>query len=188
MILTPGTISSRLAALGLTTLVLAGLGIFVFLPAFETLRASDRALRHEIALKGRLIASHATLGSEKAALGAHSGEPLGWRGQRTGEVAARIQSDLSRMAREKGIVLRSVTPFDAEPVAQTRTIGLRVEVEAALDSALGLLRAIETADRPILVGRANLRRLNRQSASSVQPLIFMRLELVAPVILSRGNK
>ncbi len=108
-----------------------------------------------------------------------------WSAQEIGEVTAQVQASISAMARETGISLRSVTPGNAPDFPFVKTVGFRLEGEARLDQLLSFLRALEGANPALVVERAHLRRLNRVGEATELPVLFLQLELMAPVRVAR---
>ena len=109
-----------------------------------------------------------------------------WRAAQTGEATARIQSQLSKIASERGVSLRSISPTRARDLNLAQAAGFRLEMEASLDQLVQFLQAIEYHSPALLVEKASLRRLNKLNSNQPQPLIFAQIEISAPVVLDEG--
>lgn len=177
----------RLAALGLLAVVLVTGWSVIAAPLIESLQETEQALLREHRLKARLETRIAQLQTDLAQLDGQSVEAIGWQGSRTGEISARIQSQIGERARAHGLQLRSVAAIEADDVAGSAATGFRVELQAPMDQAARFLRDLEIATPPILARRTNIRRLNRGRGQSPQPVVFMRLELAAPIIVSAAG-
>ncbi|WP_339691982.1 hypothetical protein [Celeribacter baekdonensis] len=108
-------------------------------------------------------------------------QDLLWTAPQIGEVTAKIQSTLTNQARDSGLALRSIAPTGAEEEDFATFAKFRLEGEVRLDSTLNFLRKLEGNAPPLLVRNATLRRLNRPGNAEEYPLLFIQLELVAPV-------
>lgn len=174
----------RLAAVALLSGVVAFAGTLVVLPFVDDVATTRAQLERETRALWQLKASLAQLEAREAALSSEESAGLGWAGRQLGQVTAVVQARLSEVARTRGIRLRSVTSIPSEPIAETETVGLRLEAEAPLDQIAGYLRDVETLTPVILVRRLNLRRLSRPTDAAAQPVVYLRLELAAPIVLA----
>lgn len=124
-----------------------------------------------------------TLGLEQAQLSSGHALDVLWRASQTGQVTARIQSDLSQLATARGINLRSISPVRSRDMNLAQATGFQIEMEAAMDQLSAFLRDIEYHSPALLIERASLRRLNKRNTNQPQPLVFAQIEVVAPVVL-----
>ncbi len=106
-----------------------------------------------------------------------------WRAAQTGEATARIQSQLSKLASERGVSLRSISPTRARDLTLAQAAGFRLEMESSLDQLVSFLQAIEYHSPALLVEKASLRRLNKPNSNQPQPLVFAQIDVSAPVVL-----
>ncbi|MEM1159381.1 MAG: hypothetical protein AAGJ28_00470 [Pseudomonadota bacterium] len=183
----PGPVARVLAWAGL-----AGLGLLVWFgavdPALSAMQGVRNDLGREAAMRSRLENTLLRLDVEATELNEARAEMPGWRGARIGEISASIQAAISREARRNGLALRSVTATEADDIATSSAAGLVTELQAPLDQATGFLRGLEGMTPPIIVRRINMRRVNRQDRDSAQPLVFLRLELAAPIVLAEEGE
>ncbi|MEQ6204724.1 type II secretion system protein GspM [Sulfitobacter sp. HNIBRBA2951] len=106
-----------------------------------------------------------------------------WRAAQTGVATARIQSQLSKLASERGISLRSISPTRARDLTLAQAAGFRLEMESSLDQLVSFLQAVEYHSPALLVEKASLRRLNKPNTDQPQPLVFAQIDISAPVVL-----
>lgn len=173
--------AEKTIAVGILVLVILGFGFVIGQPIWAVRQSVSAQVERESKRHQDLSARLAALIAEEERLSSIAVETIGWQGDRVGEVSARIQSEINLTARRLGLQLRSVTAIETEPLAGQETAGLRIEVEAPSDRAMSLIKALETTEPPILVSRMNVRRLNRNAPNLTQPIIYLRLELQAPV-------
>lgn len=154
----------------------------------EALAGRDAAVREMARLGDRIAA----LTAERAGLSEGGTLDIVWNAQQMGQATARIQSALSGLASERGIALRSVAPSGTRDLSLAMAAGFRLEFEAMLDQLTGFLTDIEYHSPVLVVERATLRRLNRPQTAAAggglqQPLVFVQLDVLAPVLLTEGG-
>jgi hypothetical protein len=146
-------------------------------------QADDKRLAIE-----RLDQSLAVLAQERAALKSSLDASLIWQADQSGQASALVQSNLSEIAREAGLSLRSVSPLSPRNVPLAQGIGFRVELEAPLDRLVSYLVEIEHSQPALSIDRATLRRLVRPAMEQDQvsrlPELFVQLDILAPVQLA----
>lgn len=172
---------SRVSALGVTFLFLTFCWVVLIGPAIDAVAETSNSLIEEQRLKARLTVSLAALKRQDEAFPEPASDILFWQGARQGEIGAAIQSQIGSIARNAQIRLRSSAAIDAAPLAAVTARGFRIEAEAPLDKAVMFLRALERSEPPLVVTRTSLRRLNRRSTSQEQPVVYLRLEVAAPI-------
>jgi hypothetical protein len=184
----PSQFLTRTLALGTLTVLAATAWFAVFAPLrvwhAEMLRqADDKRLAIE-----RLDQSLAVLAQERAALKSSLDASLIWQADQSGQASALVQSNLSEIAREAGLSLRSVSPLSPRNVPLAQGIGFRVELEAPLDRLVSYLVEIEHSQPALSIDRATLRRLVRPAMEQDQvsrlPELFVQLDILAPVQLA----
>lgn len=175
-------------AYGVLLALIAAFWFGAIQPAISVVRDTAKAVERERDLLQRLETSLARLEIEAERLTQQDTKTPGWKAARIGEAVAIIQADISKRARAQGVVLRSVTAIDAEPIAGSQSIGLRLELEAPLDQAAAFVQQTEQVSPALLITRADLRRLNRQQDEVLQPVVFVRLEISAPVVLEGAEE
>lgn len=174
-----GSILSRALALGLLAAIIGGVGIFGVLPLYESAAASkSRLAKLEAGLEG-MTGRIAALRETRAG---HSGTGgiAGLWGGNGDEAAALAQAELGRLASERGASLRSVSRLDDRTLFGAPAAAFRVEFEAPLDAAAGLLAAIEGGERLMAVERIALRRPPARVGEAGQPRVFATMEIRAP--------
>lgn len=176
----------RVAAVALLITLLVGLWIGAVAPALAALTHQRDALAQAERQRASLMLSIDRLSAEQAGLSTLEPQTVLWTGERVGAVSASVQGLLGEVARRHGVSLRTIASIDAAPIASFRALGFRLEAEGPLDRVTALLRDVESQEPPLLVTRLNLRRGGARPTSD-QPMLFMRLELAAPVQLSDGS-
>ncbi|MEM9099457.1 MAG: GspMb/PilO family protein [Pseudomonadota bacterium] len=179
--------TSRFEKISAVAILLVGLvlmGLFVVEPIWALRQDVARQVERETEQQRDLAARLLTLVAEDDRLSSSIPPSIGWEGSRIGEVSARIQSAITASARRLGLQLRSVTAIETEPLAGQQTAGLRIELEAPSDVAMTFMRSVEATEPPLMITRANLRRVNRNAPGITQPFLYLRLELTAPVRIS----
>lgn len=181
-------IISRLFAL----LILTGLGVLIWLavlqPAYNWKTNAIAELSASQLENTKLIASLSRLKAERAQLSGDTSLAIIWKAKRMGEATALVQSEISNLAAEHGITLRSVTPVPSRDIPFTSAIGFRIEGEATLDRLTSFLIALEASTPALIIERAVLRRLTRPGRTAAQPDVFVQLNLIAPVALDEEEK
>ncbi|NSX56913.1 type II secretion system protein GspM [Parasulfitobacter algicola] len=184
----PGSLISRFMVL----LIIGGLVLLIWIAVLSPLvtwrnQAQSNLLSAQTEL-ARLERSIAQLQIEQTRLSADDATSILWMASQSGEATARVQANLSTMARQSGVNLRSISPVRARELAFSQAVAFRMESEATLDQVVSLLRAIEYSTPPLVIERANLRRLARPTRTSDQPLMFFQLEILAPVIMNENAR
>lgn len=106
-----------------------------------------------------------------------------WQAEEIGEASARVQADLSTIAREADMILRVVTPLPTETVAGVDRLRFRIEAEGSLDRYVAFLVAIEEHDPVLAIDRTQMRRVQeRGQGGAMQPLILTQTDIAAPVV------
>lgn len=131
----------------------------------------------------KLRHSLAELQAERAQISSGETEGIFWTAERAGEATALVQSEISSIARARGLALRSIAPTEPRKLHSVTGVGFRLEAEAHLDDLMAFLRDIEFHSPTLMVERATLRRLNRVGQNDAQPVIFVQLDLLAPLRL-----
>ncbi len=145
-------------------------------------RASTLASRASVAgERTRLAASVARLEAEKQMFVLDDLTGLIWEGLQSAEVTAKVQSALNDTARQNGIVMRSIAPANQRGQAAD-VLGFRLEFEASLPQLVAFLKEIEFGRPPIIITRANMRRLVRANQEEAQPVLFVQIDVNAPVL------
>ena len=136
----------------------------------------------------KLHLSVANLHFEKSQF--ESTEEIGllWKAEQTGTATAMIQAEISRMAREQGLGLRSISPVLQREINHANVVGIRIETEAALDQLSDFLRDVEYSTPALLVERATIRRLVKSENKFEQPLVFAQIDFSAPVLIGDGAR
>ncbi len=129
----------------------------------------------------RLMAGMSSLRTERAQLSGSGIDALVWPGERLGELTARVQGRISELAVRHGLQLRSITPTGTRALPLTSAVGFRIESETTLDRLVGFLREVEHHSPGLIVDRATLRRLSRPGDEPLQPVLFLQIDIVAPV-------
>lgn len=168
--------------------ICAGLGALVWLAVAAPLqqwRSSALAERPQTIADIRNLQDRiAELEKERAQLSGDTELNVLWRAAQTGQATARIQGQLSKLASERGLNLRSISPTPSRDLTLAQAAGFRLEMEASLDQLVSFLRAVEYHAPALLVEKASLRRLNKPNAAQPQPLVFAQIEVSAPVVLN----
>ncbi|KNG93789.1 hypothetical protein ATO11_11485 [Pseudaestuariivita atlantica] len=130
----------------------------------------------------------AALKADHAALSRTDALPLMWRADQMGEATAQIQATLSKAASDGGVSLRSISPNPARDMDLAQAAGFNLELEATLDQLAAFLSTIEHHAPALLVEQAMLRRLVPTAGQAPQPLLFARIEIAAPVMLTGEDR
>ncbi|MCU0910461.1 MAG: type II secretion system protein GspM [Rhodobacteraceae bacterium] len=177
----PGSPQSRALALGIAAAAAALLTLGVVLPLAEwrarTLAAAEAA-RDEAE---RLASAIGRMRTERAQLSGSGIDAVVWPGERLGEVTARVQGRISELAVGHGLQLRSIAPTGTRPLPLTQGVGFRIESETTLDRLTEFLREVEHHAPALTVERATLRRLARPGEEPPQPVLFVQIDILAPV-------
>lgn len=104
-----------------------------------------------------------------------------WESHQVGQTTARIQQVINETATGQGIRMRSVAPGRSTISDIAEAIGFRLEFDAHLDQLTAFLRTIETNEPLLIVAQTKLRRLARQNSENTQPLVFVQMDVVAPI-------
>ena len=186
MIALPKTMA-RMAALILAGLFGAVGLIGVAAPILDHIEDTKTSLEDVTALEIRLQQRLSALEQDAQHLETLSVPNLARRGARDGEIDATLQAEIGRLARNAGVRLRSVTSTGEQTFSGHPALGLRVELESPLDRLLSFLLAIERSEPPIIPTRTTLRRLGRRGGNEPQPLVYLRLELAAPIAITTAE-
>ncbi|WP_208353081.1 type II secretion system protein GspM [Pseudaestuariivita rosea] len=181
-----GTLISRVLVVLTLVTVMVLIWVALLSPILNWRSQVQNELQSAQIEQARLQRSIAQLMTEQARLSADDATSVLWTAFQSGEATARVQASLSTMARQSGVNLRSIAPVRARELPFSQALAFRLESEASLDQMVALLRAIEYSNPPLVIERANVRRLTRPTRSSDQPLVFFQLEILAPVIIT-GN-
>lgn len=143
---------------------------------------NDRLIESQMKAR-RLVSSIAALEKQNATLA--SGEEIGdlWIASSEAEATALVQAELSSLARRSGISLRSMAPLQSPEMPLVSAVAFRIEAELTLDRLVQFLQTVEFQSPLLMIERANIRRLARGAVNSVQPTVFVQLDVVAPVRL-----
>ena len=137
-----------------------------------------------IAQIGELQARIADLRADRDRLAGGGELDVLWRAAQTGEATARLQSELSRLASDRGVSLRSISPMRTRDLTLAQAAGFRLEMEAALDQLASFLRDVEYHSPALVVDRASLGRLDKAGPAQPQPLLFAQVEISGTVVLT----
>lgn len=141
-----------------------------------------------IAETQKLQSSIATLRAERNRYDVDGQLDILWQAERSGAATAMIQSEISRMAREQGVSLRAISPARQRDLSLADAVGIRIELEAALDQLSDFLRVVEYHSPALLIERATLRRLSKPGSALAQPLVFAQIDLAAPFVLQAEDQ
>lgn len=178
---------SKAAALALLVVVLGVLWTVAIAPGLAARELAVDALENAKKRQHSLNATITELSAEADALeDSGLGRAL-WTGARRGEVAARLQSMIGTLARDVQMPLRSIAPLQAADIADTSVLGLTVEAEGPLDRLVNFMRLVEDHEPPLIVTRANVRRVQGRGMGP-QPSVWLRLELAAPVEIRAADE
>ena len=169
--------STLLVFSGVVLLIWAGL----IRPAGEWRNDRFAARSKAIAELNRLQETVARLELEAAQYSQQDSLDLIWASGEVGEVTAKVQARISSIARASSVALRTIAPIKAPDLPLVQTIGFRIEGEARLDQLVDFLRAVESSSPSLVIGKAHLRRLNRLGDLSELPVVFLQIELAAPI-------
>ncbi|MFZ5963018.1 type II secretion system protein GspM [Thalassococcus sp. BH17M4-6] len=176
-------------------LSLALLGLFatlIWLAAVQPLQgwrqAQLDARADAIAETQKLKSSIATLRAERDRYDIDGQLDVLWEAERTGTATAMIQSEISRMARDQGVSLRAITPARQRDLSLADAVGIRIELEAALDQLSDFLKVVEYHSPALLIERATLRRLAKPGSALAQPLVFAQIDLAAPFVIQAEDQ
>lgn len=171
----------HLATLGIAALLAGGVWQLVLAPAVrwkkEALAARDQAAE-KLAQFEQRVQKMDTLRQQLSQQGELASL---WQADQPGAATALVQSELSKLASQRGIGLRSITPMREREIPMARAAGFRLEIETSLDQLAGFLQAVEYHSPALMVDRASLRRLNMVNAGQVQPVVFAQIEISAPI-------
>ena len=175
---------SRIVALA--TLVAAAVILFVGLISPLANWRSAKILEHQKILleHAGLEDSIARLQAERMAFVSDDLAGLTWEGAQAAEATAKVQSAVNDMARDNGILMRSITPTRDNSSDIPNAINFRIEFEASLDQLVPFLKTVEFGQPALVVTRSNLRRLARPNQANTQPDIFAQIEIAAPFSLT----
>ena len=176
-------IGSRFMAIGTIIVIAAALFYAVIAPLSDwrqSVLAERDAMRNEM---HRLSLSIARLSAEKQSFVSDELIGLTWEAAQTAEATAKVQSSVNDMARETGILMRSIAPTNAFETEIPNAISFRLEFEASLDQLVPFLKTLEYGQPALVVSRANLRRLVRPNQAGTQPDLFVQIDVAAPVTL-----
>jgi len=185
------TLSLRPTSPTMARLILLALGAIIALILWLTVLAplaawrADRlsTLEQETSALARLEQRVAAMTRERAALSSQGDLGIAWSADRIGAATARVQSELNRLAATHGVTLRAIAPVRARELPGLDSAGFRIEGEATLDRLVPFLVALDHHGPALLVEKATLRRLTRPGAPTAQPVLFVQMDLLAPVRL-----
>lgn len=168
---------------------IAALGWFAIVTPLAAWKSGALAERAETLEEiARLEQSLASLKAERGQLSVGGELDVLWTAAQMGEATARVQSELSGMARANGVSLRSISPNRARDMTLANAAGVRLEMEAGLDQLGAFLTELEHHSPALLIERAVVRRLNKPSGEGAQPLVFAQIDVSAPIGLSEGGQ
>jgi len=150
----PGTIASRLIALGLLVAVAAAIGF----GAVRPIAAVYASMFQEVRQLRQTLASHQQTEREAEKLRHQLAElrtagPLSslvMAPSSDGAALAKLQGQLAQTIESSGALLTSIQALPAQPAGALRRVGLRLQVTADTNSLRAILHALEFA-RPIAV-------------------------------------
>lgn len=157
--------------------------LFGLLPIKSRIERTTLQLQQAHITEQRLTRSILNLNTDLASIQIDDFSELIWQGQLTGEVTARIQARLGKVASDNDISLRSINSIPTQKMQSIPSIGLRVEGESDLAQLAMFLQIIETQTPVLIVTRANIRRVNNTREFSEQPALFFQLDISSPVLL-----
>lgn len=163
-------------------IALSAAGAMLVLPMLADWRSMK--ITHLNALEGELATLDVRserLAAELALVKDSKTDGLKWQADGLGVATARIQARVSEFASENGIALRSMSPTGEAKLSGTPTVTFRLEAEATLDRLVSFLRTLEYGQPAVLVQASNIRRLNRPGNDGQQPVVFVQLDLSAPI-------
>jgi type II secretory pathway component PulM len=177
----------RLLARLVALLTMLGVAVLLFVAVIAplaqwrspTLSNLDKAQAEQ----HRLMASIARLNQEKQSFVADDLGDLIWAGAQSAEATARVQSAVNDMARNSGIVMRSIAPANTGNADMPNAKSFRLEFEATLDQLVPFLKNLEFGQPSLIITRASLRRLVRPNQSNPQPALFAQIDIAAPMRL-----
>jgi Type II secretion system (T2SS), protein M subtype b len=132
--------------------------------------------------RAKLLESIARLETEAMQLSADSTSGVVWTAPRMGEANAMVQSRISELAQRNGIPLRSITPTEASDLPLAESVAFRAESDATLDQVANFLISLEYHSPALAVERATLRHIAKPGPQTEQPLLFVQLDIIAPVV------
>ena len=100
-----------------------------------------------------------------------------------GLARAQIQASLGDLALAHNLRFRTISPINSPKIDQFQSLAFRIETETDLASLRDFLVSLEQAKPMILVETGSLRRLSRNSSNAFQPMIYVQLDVFAPIIL-----
>lgn len=172
---------SKLLAVA-TTLGLAILCWFSVIEPLSTWRSDTLGnLQNAVTDESRLRAAISKMELEKAQFGTGSDDVLTWSASQTGEAFARVQASLSETASANGISFRSITPLPTAEIDGLTRAPVRVEFEADLSQLSSFLQSVEYGIPALPIERAMLRRLIRPNETASLPVLFVQLDVAAPI-------
>lgn len=178
---------SKFLSRAVTLATLVALLALLFFGALSPLAGWRRAklAEHTQAQVGhaQLEDSIARLEAERSAFISDDLAGLTWEGTQEAEVTAKVQSAVNDMARNNGILMRSIAPTRNNSDI-INAINFRLEFEASLDQLAPFLKTVEFNQPALVVTRANLRRLARPNRTGAQPDIFAQIDITAPFSLT----
>ena len=138
----------------------------------------------EVALQQRL----ADLQSERESFVADDLAGMTWEAEQPAQATARVQSAINDIARSNAIQLRSIVPTSGAGAGFAPAVAFRLEFETTLDNLVPFLKATEFHRPSIVLTRTNLRRLVRPNQVSIQPELFVQIDLAAPIYLRGADQ
>ncbi|MDO6591944.1 hypothetical protein DS901_02480 [Loktanella sp. D2R18] len=165
-----------------TVLTLLFFGALSPLAGWRSAKLAEHAQTQ--ARRAQLEDSIARLEAERVAFVSDDLAGLTWEGAQEAEATAKVQSAVNDMARNNGILMRSIAPTRDNNTEITNAIGFRLEFEASLDQLVPFLKTAEFSQPALVVTRASLRRLARPNRTGTQPDIFAQIDIVAPFSLT----
>ena len=110
-----------------------------------------------------------------------------WSAATPGEATARVQAQLSDLARRNGISFRAITPLRTEAIPLKQAVSFRVEAEAQLDQLVAFLRTAEYASPVLVFEKGSIRRLSKPGAATQQPIVFFQFDVFAAYDATGGQ-
>ncbi len=182
-----GSALSRTLALALAVSSVLFILALVVVPLSNWKRDLKAARAAAIDEAQRLTTTIAQLRKEAAEFSGGGIRDIVWPASQLGEVTARIQARIGELAQANELAVRSITPSGEREPALTRVVAFRLELEAELDDLAEFLIASEYHEPILAVERATLRRLARPGPPTEQPLLFVQLDILAPVQMPDGE-
>ncbi|SFI65429.1 GspMb/PilO family protein [Jannaschia pohangensis] len=179
---------TRTRTLLLGLVIAFGVLVLLAVPLLRDWKTDIQSARDDAAFEtARLQRSIADLETEAAQLVGTGILDTVWRARQPGEALAIVQTEIGDLATRAAVSLRSMSPIPAPDLPLVDTLGLRLEGEMPLNRLVTFLLALEHHDRSLIVRSANIRRLPNGQDRFEQPLLFVQLDVVAPLVLGEAD-